>query len=121
MFVGSVGINEERAAALDIKTISGRYSSRVRSEYYPSDERITIKIICDSDGIVIGGQIVGDTEVAGRLNLLSIAIQKRLSVDDIAAIETCYNPASAGIFDPMSIAAEVCIRKRDMLKARNNS
>lgn len=102
VFVGAVGVNEGKVAA--------EYSGPVRAEYYSSKERIAVRIVCDSSGRVIGGQLIG-SEVVGRLNLIALAISKGMHVRDLAELETCYNPASAPIFDPVSIAAQICLKK----------
>ena len=34
-----------------------------------------------------------------------------MNVQDLAELETCYNPASAPIFDPLCVAAEICMKK----------
>ncbi|MGM5488429.1 MAG: NAD(P)/FAD-dependent oxidoreductase [Nanobdellota archaeon] len=109
-YVGSVGLTSRRARDYGIQSVSAEYCGPVRAEYYPSDERIAIRIVSDTSGKVIGGQFVG-AEVVGRLNLIALAIQKGMHVQELAALETCYNPASAPIFDPVSITAQICLRK----------
>ncbi|MFP4423946.1 MAG: NAD(P)/FAD-dependent oxidoreductase [Candidatus Woesearchaeota archaeon] len=101
VFVGSVGTTG---------SVSAEYAGPARAEYYPSDERIAVKLFCDRSGIVIGGQLIG-TEVVGRLDLIALAISKSMHVRELAELETCYNPASAPIFDPVSIAAQICMKK----------
>lgn len=116
LYVGAVGINKKRATELNKKIITAKYTSHTRSEYYPSNEKITIKLICDETGILIGGQIIGDSEVIGRLDLIALAIQKKIKTQELANLETCYNPASAPIFDPLTITAEICNKKLKFLR-----
>jgi NADH oxidase (H2O2-forming) len=116
IYVGTVGITEKRAKKLGIKSVCAKYTGNVRAEYYPSKEKITIKLICNVKGEVIGGQIIGEGEVVGRLDLIALAIQKKVKVEDIAKLETCYNPALAPIFDPLTIVAEICVKKLKLLK-----
>jgi NADH oxidase (H2O2-forming) len=116
LYVGCVGINEERAKEIGIKTISAKYSGNVRAGYYSQKEKITIKIVCDKKGIIIGGQIIGEEEVVGRLDLLALAIKNKNHVKELANLETCYNPASAPIFDPVTVTAEICLKKLNLVK-----
>jgi NADH oxidase (H2O2-forming) len=116
IYVGTVGITEKRAKEVGIKCVCAKYTGNVRAEYYPSKEKITIKLICNVKGEVIGGQIIGDGEVVGRLDLIALAIQKKVKIGEIAKLETCYNPASAPIFDPLTVCAEVCVKKLKLLK-----
>ncbi len=115
-YIGSVGITQTRANQLGIKSVSAKYTGDVRAEYYSNKEKITIKLICNLNKEIIGGQIIGDNEVVGRLNLIALAIQKKIKINEIAKLETCYNPASAPIFDPLTIVAEICLKKLNMIK-----
>ncbi|MFW5991319.1 MAG: NAD(P)/FAD-dependent oxidoreductase [Candidatus Nanoarchaeia archaeon] len=114
LYAGAVGITQQRAKESNINAISAKYTGNVRSEYYSTKEKITIKLVCDLSGTLIGGQIIGDSEVVGRLNLIALAIQKQCHVSELASLETCYNPPCAPIFDPLSIASEICLKKLKM-------
>ena len=118
LFVGFVGISQTRAKDLGIEAVSASYTGNVRSEYYPSKSKITIKLISDRSGILIGGQIIGHEEVVGRLNLLALAIKKGTSIKELADLETCYNPPSSPIFDPVTIVAQICEKKLGSLIKR---
>jgi len=115
LIFGSVGISSERASSLGIKTVSAKYYGETRSEYVPQRKSITIKIIADMNGIVIGAQIIGFEEIAGRLDLLALAISKKMNLSDLEEVEFCYNPMTAPIFEPISIVAHLCKKKLDSL------
>jgi NADH oxidase (H2O2-forming) len=116
LYFGTVGITQKRAKELNIKNISAKYSGPVRAEYYSEKERISIKIVCNTQSEIIGAQIVGNCEVVGRLNMIALAIQKRIKLQDISKLETCYNPAAVSIFDPLTIVADICLKKLNCLK-----
>ncbi|MDZ7798709.1 MAG: FAD-dependent oxidoreductase [Patescibacteria group bacterium] len=111
LFVGSVGLSLEKARQENIEVVTAKYSGEVRSEYYPPSSLITVKLISDKKGKLLGGQILGREEVVGRINLLSLAIGKGMTLDDLISNETCYNPASAPINEPISIVAEIVKKK----------
>lgn len=118
--VGSVGINTNTAINNNIKTISAKYKGTITAPYY-SDEPLIVKLIFNELEEIIGGQIIGKTEVAGRLNLLSLAISKKMNIKDLKTIDTCYNPASAPIFDPITVCAEIVEKKVNALKRNYNA
>lgn len=118
LYFGSVGLKKRRAEELGLKVVSAKYTGNLRAEYYPSKENITIKLVCLDSGVIIGGQIIGHNEVIGRLDMLALAIQKKMNVKDIANLETAYNPASAPIFDPINIVASICQKKLDMMVSK---
>ncbi len=111
LFVGSVGLTLEKARQEGWEAMAAKYSGEVRSEYYPPSSRITVKLISDKNGKLLGGQIIGREEVAGRMNMLSLAIGQGMTLDDLISTETCYNPASAPINEPVSVAAEIGKKK----------
>ncbi len=116
LYIGSVGVIEEEVD----NCVVGRYIGTVRSNYYNNEEKIIVKLICNFDKEIIGGQIIGHHEVAGRLNLIALAIEKKIQLDDVVNMETCYNPASASIFDPVVMAATICLKKINFLKDQND-
>jgi NADH oxidase (H2O2-forming) len=76
---------------------------------------VDIKLFADGERL-IGGQVVGEEGAHGRINLLSLAIGKKMTPADLAAAETCYAPPVAPMIDPLTYAAEMlalkCARAR---------
>lgn len=115
-FIGATGLTESRAKKLGIKTISTRYTGNVKSEYYSEKEKIIIKMVCNHKKEIIGCQIIGNEEVVGRLNLMTLVILKKIKLNELIKLETCYNPASAPIIDPITQTAQICLKKLKMKK-----
>ncbi|MGV8168470.1 MAG: NAD(P)/FAD-dependent oxidoreductase [Candidatus Nanoarchaeia archaeon] len=109
--IGSTGITEAQAEKHGIKTVSAIINASTKAEYYPFGKQITVKLISDYEGNILGAQILGQEEVAGRINTITMALQKRATVEDLCNLETVYNPAIAPVFDPIVIAAEACRKK----------
>ncbi len=116
LFVGSVGLNLEKARQENIEVVTAKYSGEVRSEYYPFSSQITVKLISDKKGKLFGGQILGREEVVGKMDLFSLAIGKGMTLDDLISNETCYNPASAPINEPISVVAEIVKKKIKLMR-----
>jgi len=111
IFLGTIGITQLKAKENKIKTISATYEGYTKPEYCPLKKEIIIKLIADTKGKIIGSQIIGEEEVAPRINIISVMMQKEMTLKEIRKWETCYNPMTAPIFEPISIAAEMCLRK----------
>ncbi|MDZ7611200.1 MAG: FAD-dependent oxidoreductase [Candidatus Moranbacteria bacterium] len=116
LFIGSAGLTLERARQKNLRAMASKYTTQARSEYYPSSSPITVKLVFDQKGKLLGGQIIGKEEVAGRIDLLSLAIGKGMNLDDLIEMETCYNPASAPINEPLTVAAEIGKKKLNTIK-----
>lgn len=110
--IGATGLTEFVAGRAGIQTVTGSITSKTRPEYYPGGKPIRIKIVVEKETQrIIGGQIVGGEEVSQRINALSFAIQKQMTIRELAKSDTCYAPPLAETWEPMVLAAEIAIRR----------
>ncbi len=110
-FLGRIGITEEKAKQNNMKCVAALFKSETKDKFCPDKKEILIKMISDVNGKILGVQLVGKEEIAPRINLISAAMQKNMTVFDIAKTETCFNPMSSPMLEPLSAAAEACIQK----------
>ncbi|ASJ01231.1 NAD(P)/FAD-dependent oxidoreductase [Thermococcus gorgonarius] len=110
--IGTFGITEERAKKEGIEIAVGKFKGSTKPEYYPGGKPITVKLIFrKSDRKLIGGQIVGGERVWGRIMTLSALAQKGAAVEDVVYLETAYAPPISPTIDPITVAAEMAMRK----------
>lgn len=110
--IGATGLTEFMAGRAGIKTVVGSITSKTRPDYYPGGKSIRIKLIVEKETErLIGGQIIGGEEVTQRINALSFAIQKQMTVRELAKADTSYAPPLNETWEPMVLAAEIAIRK----------
>jgi len=110
--IGVTGLNEFFAKRCGFETVVGKISSKTRADYYPGALPIRVKLVVDAESKrIIGGQIVGGEEVTQRINALSIAIQKQMTVYELAKADTCYAPPLNETWEPMVLAAEMAVRR----------
>lgn len=110
--IGATGLTEFMANRAGIQTVAGSITSKTRAEYYPGGKPIRVKIVVEKETQrIIGGQIVGGEEVAQRINALSFAIQKQMTIRELAKADTCYAPPLAETWEPMVLAAEIALRR----------
>ncbi len=110
--VGVTGLNEFFAKRSGFETFVGKITSKTRADYYPGALPIRVKLVVDAESKgLIGGQIVGGEEVTQRINALSFAIQKQMTVYELAKADTCYAPPLNKTWEPMVLAAEMAIRR----------
>ena len=93
-----------------MRLFRSRLKDNTRARYYPGGKTVEIKLFADGERL-IGGQVVGEEGVHGRINVLSLAIGKRMTPADLAAAETCYAPPVAPMIDPLTYAAEMLALK----------
>jgi NADH oxidase (H2O2-forming) len=110
--VGVTGLTEFFARRAGIETVVGAISSKTRPEYYPGGLPIKIKLVVEKESQrLIGAQMIGGEEVTQRVNALSFAMQKHMTVRELAKADTAYAPPLNETWEPMVLAAEIALRK----------
>ncbi|RLS56053.1 MAG: CoA-disulfide reductase [Planctomycetota bacterium] len=72
--------------------------------YYPGAEGMTLKLLFDPDtGQILGAQGVGGAGVDKRIDLLAMAIQARMTVEDLEEAELSYAPQYGSAKDPINM------------------
>ncbi|MEM2419427.1 MAG: FAD-dependent oxidoreductase [Candidatus Bathyarchaeia archaeon] len=112
MQIGATGLTEAAAKKAGIETITGTVSSKTRADYYPGALPIKVKLVVERESQrVIGAQIIGDEEVTQRINAVSFAIQKQMTVRELAKADTAYAPPLNETWEPLVLAAEMVLMK----------
>jgi NADH oxidase (H2O2-forming) len=110
--IGVTGLTEFFAKRAGIETVTGAISSKTKADYYPGALPIRVKLVVEKESQrIIGGQIIGGEEVTQRINALSFAIQKHMTIRELAKADTCYAPPLSETWEPMVLAAETALRK----------
>ena len=76
--------------------------------YYPGAQGMVIKLLfAPGTGKVLGAQAVGGEGVDKRIDVLSVAIQAKLTVFDLEEMELAYAPQFGSAKDPVNMAGFV--------------
>lgn len=102
--IGSTGLSEKAARAEGFEVRSTVIKARTRVHYYPGGKEITLKVVADKEGRILGAQAVG-SEVAMRINVLSAMIQAKFKTRDVFFSDLAYAPPLTPIWDPITVAA----------------
>lgn len=112
LVVASTGLTTQVAEKAGFAPISARTRVMSRPRYYPGAEPIIIKLLAKSDGHnIIGGQVLGTEGAAERANLLALAIQRGMTVKELAKIDYCYAPPVSDSIEPLVVAAKAMLRR----------
>lgn len=110
--VGVTGLTETAAKRAGIETVTGTISSKTKADYYPGALPIKVKLVVEKESQrIIGAQIIGGEEVTQRINAVSFAIQKQMTVRELAKADTAYAPPLCETWEPLVLAAEMVLMK----------
>ncbi len=106
LFVGKTGLSKEEALENGFEPIESKTEDITRAGYYPDNKKIWIKLVADKKNKrILGAQIVGGEAVKGRIDLISFALLKQSTVEDLANYDACYVPPASPVWEPINIAA----------------
>ena len=110
--VGVTGLTEFFAQKNGIETVTGTIASKTKADYYPGALPIKVKLVVEKESQrIIGAQIIGGEEVTQRINAISFAIQKQMTVRELAKADTAYAPPLCETWEPLVLAAEMVLMK----------
>ena len=72
--------------------------------YYPDPTQMALKLIFDSEGKILGAQIVGMTGVDKRIDVIATAMHFGGTVKDLTELELAYAPPFSQAKDPVNFA-----------------
>ena len=112
-FIGGTGLTEREANKSGFKTVVGYSELTTQFPIMPDAKKIILKLVADTEnGTLIGAQIVSGEPVAGKLDLLTFAIQNKSTVRDLEKLSYAAQPFQS--FFPASNA--VVAAAEDILK-----
>jgi NADPH-dependent 2,4-dienoyl-CoA reductase/sulfur reductase-like enzyme len=104
--VGRTGLLERDAEAAGYEFVTVRVESGNQAGYLPDSEPMTVKLIAERrTGVLLGGQIVGRSLAAKRIDTLAVALWNRMTVEEMTGLDLGYAPPYSPVWDPVLIAA----------------
>lgn len=75
--------------------------------YYPGAKTLTLKVLFDKEGKVLGAQAVGEKGVEKRIDVVATALRFGATVYDLKDLELSYAPPFSSAKDPVNMAGFV--------------
>ena len=100
----STGLNEEQLKQKKINYKKIYLCPANHASYYPNASTLNIKVLFDKDNYqILGAQIVGESGVDKRIDVIALAIQAKLPIYDLAKAELSYAPPFGSAKDPINM------------------
>jgi len=101
--VAAVGLNEKALDAAGIPHSNVIIHVSNHAGYYPGASPMSLKLLYNEDGKILGAQAVGLEGVDKRIDVIATAIQGGLSVYDLEELELAYAPPYGSARDAVNI------------------
>jgi NADPH-dependent 2,4-dienoyl-CoA reductase/sulfur reductase-like enzyme len=107
--VARTGLNEQQAREAGFEHLSVVVESTTRAGYYPGAKQMRTKIVAEKrSGRLLGAQIVGEEGAGKRIDVLAVALQNQMTVEEMTSLDLSYAPPFSPVWDPVLIAARKC-------------
>jgi len=103
----STGNNERTLKRLNIPYKTITVHSESHASYYPGGFMMTLKLIFNEEGKVLGAQGIGRDGVDKRIDVIATVIRLGGTVTDLTELELCYAPPYSSAKDPVNMAGFV--------------
>ncbi|MBE9915294.1 FAD-dependent oxidoreductase [Paenibacillus donghaensis] len=103
----STGSNERTLRRRGIPYRTALVHPGSHAGYYPGAEPMTLKLIYDKQGRVLGAQALGGAGVDKRMDVLATVIRLKGTVQDLTELELAYAPPYSSAKDPVNMAGFV--------------
>lgn len=101
----STGLNEKSLQAAGLPWHCLYLHGHDHATYYPGASPVHLKLLFSAqDGRLLGAQAVGEKGVDKRIDVLAVALQAGMTVDDLAEMELCYSPPYGSAKDLLNLA-----------------
>lgn len=105
--VSATGLNEKTLKRLNIPYLVATVNRNSHAGYYPGATPLTLKLIFNKEGDILGAQGIGYKGVDKRIDIISTAIKGNLKVWDLQEVEVAYAPPYNSAKDPVNILGYV--------------
>ncbi len=101
----------------DLEKVPGGSDSVVikqgsRAHYYPGASEITVVMHwARRDGQLLAVRMIGEEGVAKRIDVAALALQQKMTIEELAEADLSYAPPFAPVNDPLMIAARQAVRR----------
>jgi NADPH-dependent 2,4-dienoyl-CoA reductase/sulfur reductase-like enzyme len=91
--IAATGLTEDGAASRGIKAESEMLVDSYRPEFMPEHESAQIKIVYESGSRrLLGAQILSKADLTQSINTLSVCIQNKMTVEELAFVDFFFQP-----------------------------
>lgn len=108
--ISSTGLTEEAANAHGLDVISVTAVDNYRPEFMPSYEEVRLKLVFEKKTRrIVGAQIISEVDLTQTMNTLSVCIQNKMTVDEIAFVDFFFQPHFNKPWNIINLAGQMAL------------
>jgi NADPH-dependent 2,4-dienoyl-CoA reductase/sulfur reductase-like enzyme len=103
--VGVTGLSPSQARREGFDPVSSSIDGLDKARYFRGHSTAVTLTADRRTGRLLGAAILGEDGVAGRVNVVAMALQHRSTIEEFEALDLAYAPPFSTVWDPLLIAA----------------
>ncbi|MEZ5353086.1 MAG: FAD-dependent oxidoreductase [Bryobacteraceae bacterium] len=106
----ATGLSEAQARREGFDAVSAVIDATDRAPYFRA-RPVSVQLVADRRSRrVLGGAVLGEYGVEGRVNVIATAVSARMDVEEFAGLDLAYAPPFAPVWDPLLVAARQLLK-----------
>lgn len=91
--IASTGLTEHAAIGIGMNVKSVTIMDHDRPEFMPTFEPVTLKVVFEEETRrIVGAQLMSKADLTQSVNTLSVCIQNRMTIDELAFVDFFFQP-----------------------------
>lgn len=114
--IGSTGVTDNSAPLFGLETRSVYVVDNYRPEFMPTNEKLYMKLVYEvGTKRIVGGQVMSKYDCTASANTLSLAIQNKMTIDDLAYVDFFFQPVFDRPWNYLNILAQAAVEQERVI------
>lgn len=110
--IGSTGVTVNSAPFFGLNVKSVLLEDNFRPEFMPTTEKVLMKLVYDAETqVILGGQIMSKYDVTASANTLSLAVQNKMTIEDLAFVDFFFQPHFDRPWNYLNLLAQAAVEQ----------
>ncbi|WP_414839965.1 FAD-dependent oxidoreductase [Carnobacterium sp. TMP28] len=117
--IGSTGVTTSGAPHFGLDVRSVLVKDNYRPEFMPTTEEVLMQLVYEvGTNRIVGGQLMSKYDVTQSANTLSLAIQNKMTIEDLAYVDFFFQPHFDRPWNYLNILAQAAVEQERKLAAK---
>ena len=118
--IGSTGVTIGSADFFGLKARSVIVKDNYRPEFMPTTEELLMQLVYEvGTNRIVGGQVMSKYDITQSANTLSLAIQNRMTIEDLAYVDFFFQPHFDRPWNYLNLLAQAALEQERKLEAEH--
>jgi NADPH-dependent 2,4-dienoyl-CoA reductase/sulfur reductase-like enzyme len=110
--IGSTGVTVGSAGPMGLTVRSVLVKDNYRPEFMPTTEEVLMQLVYEvGTNRIVGGQVMSKYDITQSANTLSLAIQNKMTIEDLAYVDFFFQPHFDRPWNYLNLLAQAAVEQ----------